>query len=120
MLTRRDTIRLSAGLPIGLSALALAPGRAVADPLAVAGLRDPGQRLAAFMRLGAALDDRLVIWWMDGIRYGVVDAVCRPLHGMKVGMFHLFERQGDDTWRFAIFELTYYTDLESGALLETS
>ena len=121
MLTRRDTLRLSAGLSLGLSALAVAPAASAsaAGGGSPTGLDDPQQRLTTFMRLGAALDDRLVIWWMTGIRYGVVDAICRPLHGMQVGMFHQFAKQADGTWRFAILELTYYTDLESGALLET-
>ena len=120
MLTRRDTLRLSAGLSLGLGALAVTLGgvAAAAGSGSSSGLDNPQQRLTTFMRLAAALDDRLVIWWMNGIRYGVVDAICRPLHGMQVGMFHQFEKQADGTWRFAVFELTYYTDLESGALLE--
>ena len=121
MLSRRDTLRLSAGLSLGLGALAVTLGGVVAaaGSGSSSGLDNPQQRLTTFMRLAAALDDRLVIWWMTGIRYGVVDAICRPLHGMQVGMFHQFAKQADGTWRFAILELTYYTDLESGALLET-
>lgn len=117
MLTRRDAITTS----LGLGALAIALPATSADnptPKPAAPL-PPGALLPTFMRLAASLDDRLVIWWMDGIRYGVVDAICRPLHGMKVGMFHQFEKQPDGTYRFAIFELTYYTDLDSGALLTT-
>ena len=102
MLTRRDAI----GVSLGLGALAIA---APAVPA--------GSSLTTFMRLAASLDDRLVIWWMDGIRYGVVDAICRPLYGMKVGMFHQFRINPDGSYRFAIFELTYYTELDSGALL---
>jgi hypothetical protein len=81
-------------------------------------LTDPQQLLLAFMRLGASLDDRLVIWWMDGVRYGVVDAKAEALFGMKVGMFHRFFRQADGDYKLAMFELTYYTDLASGELLE--
>ena len=79
----------------------------------------PGGLLEAYLRLGASLDDRLVIWWMDGLRYGVVDARARLLFGMKVGMFHRYFRQSDGSARLAMFELTYYTDLATGELLET-
>lgn len=81
-------------------------------------LTDRQQLLLAFMRLGASLDDRLVIWWMDGVRYGVVDAKAKALFGMKVGMFHRFFRRASGDYKLAMFELTYYTDLASGELLE--
>jgi hypothetical protein len=69
------------------------------------------------MRLAGALDDRLVIWWMDGVRYGVVNARSTPLYGMKIGLFQRFFEQPDGTWKIAMFELTYYSDLQTGALL---
>lgn len=74
--------------------------------------------LRAYMKLGGALDDRLVIWWMNGLRYGVVGADVKPLFGMKVGMFHRFFRQRDGSYQLAMFELTYYTDLDTGRLLD--
>jgi hypothetical protein len=73
--------------------------------------------LEVFMRMAGSLDDRLVIWWFEGVRYGVADATTVPLFGMKVGMFHRFFRQPDNTFALAMFELTYYTDLASGNLL---
>ena len=71
------------------------------------------------MRLAASLDNRLVIWWMDGLRYGVVDARARLLYGMKVGMFQqFFPPAGRQFLNWTMFELTYYTDLATGELLE--
>ena len=116
-LNRRDALRLMmAGAVTAAPRVSLANdrGHAAGDP----DLTDPEQLLLAFMRLGASLDDRLVIWWMDGVRYGVVDAQAEALFGMKVGMFHRFFRQLDGDYKLAMFELTYYTDLASGALLE--
>jgi hypothetical protein len=81
-------------------------------------LTDPDRLLTAFMRLSGSLDDRLIIWWMDGMRYGVVDAHAKLLFGMKVGMFQRFFREPDGSFRSAMFELTYYTDLATGELLE--
>lgn len=101
-----------------LCALALASLSPVALGAARSDLEEPEQLLEAYMRLSGALDDRLVVWWMDGVRYGVVDARATALFGMKIGMFHQFFRQTDGTHKLVIFELTYYTDLTSGKLLE--
>jgi hypothetical protein len=70
------------------------------------------------MKLAGALDDRLVIWWMDGMRYGVVESRAQALYGMKVGIFQRYFKQPDGYWKLAMFELTYYTDLKTGKLLE--
>jgi hypothetical protein len=79
----------------------------------------PDETLLAWMKLGGALDDRLVIWWMDGVRYGVVESRAEALYGMKVGIFQRFFAQPGGYWKLAMFELTYYTDLATGKLLET-
>ena len=83
-----------AGGAVSLSAGFISPSNAAAE-------RDPGildkpeELLTAFMRLSGSLDDRLIIWWMEGLRYGVVDARAKLLFGMQVGMFHRFFRQAD-------------------------
>jgi hypothetical protein len=114
VLTRRNAILLGLGGAFGLVSKISDAGQANLQE----DLIDPEQLLTAFMRLGASLDDRLVIWWMDGVRYGVVDAESQALFGMKVGMFHRFFRQPNGEFKLAMFELTYYTDLETGNLLE--
>jgi hypothetical protein len=99
--------------------LMLPPGLAIANSDLRADLTQPDQLLTAFMRLACSLDDRLIIWWMEGMRYGVVDAQATLLFGMKVGMFQRFYRQPDGNFKLAMFELTYYTDLATGEPLET-
>ena len=47
------------------------------------------------------------------------DGLATLLFGMKVGMFQRFIREPDGSFRVAMFELTYYTDLKTGRLLET-
>jgi len=118
MIDRRKALclLLAGGLPL-TSSLWLNPSVADTDTTET-DLSDPDQLLTAFMRLAASLDNRLIIWWMDGLRYGVVDARARLLFGMKVGMFQRFYRQPDGNFRLAMFELTYYTDLATGELLE--
>ena len=63
--------------------------------------------LDTWIRLAAASDERLVIWWMTGQRYGVVDARSTLLYGMQVGIFQRFFAQPDGSWKIAMFELTY-------------
>jgi hypothetical protein len=115
LMNRRRFMLGSALLPL------LANGQVHARVRGVApAVLEPGAAtLEAWMRMAAALDDRLVIWWMEGVRYGVVDAEARPIYGMKVGLFQRYFRQPDGYWKLAMFELTYYTDLETGQLLET-
>jgi len=80
-------------------------------------LNDPKQLLEAYQRLSGSFDDRLIIWWMTGTRYGVVDAHATALYNMEVGMFHRWYRQPDGSFKAAFFELTYYSDPASGTLL---
>jgi len=87
------------------------------DRLGPVDLEEPVALLEAYMKLGGALDERLVIWWMEGIRYGMIAARSRPLYGMQVGMFQRFSRLPDGRFRVLMFELTYYTDVESQSLL---
>lgn len=115
-LTRRQLLRTTAGMAL----VAVEAGLAQDRP---AGGRSGGPEqsvdaLTAYIKLGAALDDRLTIWWMDGLRYGVVDQRSELMYGMKVALFQRFFAQPDGTYKLAMFELTYYTDLESGELLE--
>ncbi|MEC9374774.1 MAG: DUF1838 family protein [Pseudomonadota bacterium] len=80
-------------------------------------LDHPQKLLEAYQRLSGSFDDRLIIWWMSGIRYGVIGARSKPLFGMQVGMFHRFYQQPDGSFKIAFFELTYYQDLSTGKLL---
>jgi hypothetical protein len=82
-----------------------------------ANLADPELLLEAYQRLSGSLDDRLIIWWMTGTRFGVVGARSTALYNMEVGMFHRWYRQPDGSFKAAFFELTYYSDPASGTLL---
>ena len=78
---------------------------------------NPELLLDAYQRLSGSLDDRLIIWWMSGTRYGVVDSRVTALYNMEVGMFHRWHQQPDGSFKAAFFELTYYSDPVSGTLL---
>jgi hypothetical protein len=74
--------------------------------------------LTTFIKLAGSLDERLVIWWVKGRRYGIVGAQATPLFGMEVGRFCRFFRQANGSFMLAMFELNYYTDTATGRLLE--
>ena len=83
-----------------------------AAPLGAAELLTP------FIKLAGSLDERLVVWWVKGRRYGIVGAQATPLFGMEVGRFCRFFRQANGSFMLAMFELSYYTDTVTGQLLE--
>ena len=116
--SRRQFLNL--GLLAGSASLLACAGPRSAGLLGVknSDLNQPENLLLAYQRLSGSLDSRLIIWWMSGTRYGVVDAKAKALYGMQVGMFHRFYRQPDGSYRLAFFELTYYTNLRTGELLE--
>lgn len=112
MFNRRSLLHVFAA-----SATGLLPLRSLTAEPENYSLTDPTGLLEAYQRLSGSFDDRLVIWWMTGTRYGVVDAKSTALYGMEVGMFHRWYQQRDGGFKAAFFELTYYTDLNTGELL---
>jgi len=88
---------------------------------AAAGLNldDPMDRLTALVKLRGSLDGRTVMWWMKGVRFGVVDDVVTPMFGMLIGSFQrLIKSEDHDGFLLNMLELGYFTDLETGAVLD--
>ncbi len=108
-MNRRQLVQLAA--LAGMTPAAFATRHSSSPELAGQALLD------AYVRLAGSFDDRLIIWWMDGKQLAVINGKAEALFGMKVGMFHRFFRQADGTFKIAFFELTYFTDLNTGALL---
>jgi hypothetical protein len=113
MISRRSLLQICG--TTGIGSLPLLSALAATQPKLN---NDPKLLLEAYQRLSGSLDDRLIIWWMSGTRYGVVNAKSVPLYGMEVGMFHRWYKQTDGSFKAAFFELTYYSDLQSGELLQ--
>jgi hypothetical protein len=112
MLSRRSLLQAFAASTTGTLAL-----RSLAAEPPTYPLTEPTLLLEAYQRLSGSFDDRLIIWWMSGTRYGVIDSQSTALYGMEVGMFHRWYRQPDGSFKAAFFELTYYTNLATGELL---
>lgn len=82
-------------------------------------LNDPWDRLAALVKLRGSVDGSTAMWWMKGVRFGVVDDVVTPMFGMLVGSFQRVRPLPDKNYELNMLELGYFTDLETGAVLDT-
>lgn len=82
-------------------------------------LNDPWDRLTALAKLRGSLDGSTVMWWMKGVRYGVVGNVLTPLFGMLVGSFQRMKPLPGKGFELNMLELSYFTDLKTGAVLDT-
>lgn len=71
-----------------------------------------------YKKLRYRADDGLLFWWLDGTKFGQMDADIRPLFGMKVGTMARVKNQPDGTFTVTTLEIVFYTDLETGAFLK--
>jgi hypothetical protein len=81
-------------------------------------LDDPWDRLTALAKLRGNIDGSTVMWWMKGVRYGVVDNVITPLFGMLIGSFQRLRPVPGKGFEVNMLEMSYFTDLETGAVLD--
>jgi hypothetical protein len=82
-------------------------------------LNDPWDRLTALVKLRGSLDGSMVMWWMKGVRFGVVDDVVTPLFGMLIGSFQTVKPMPGKGYQLNMLEMSYFTDLETGKVLDT-
>jgi len=113
---------LVTGLALGAAVPALASVTAARAAPALpaprpADLSAPKGQLDALIRMRGALDQRLVISFLEGVYYGVMEARIRPLYGLSAGLFRQYRARPDGGYDYANFELVYVTDLDSGELL---
>ena len=81
-------------------------------------LSHPPDLLKANVKLRGSLDTGLVIWWIKATQYAVIDTVLTPLFHLQNASFQRFENVSDNTYAITMLELAYFTDLETGAVLE--
>jgi len=61
----------------------------------------------------------LVIGWVIGTRYAVVDHKATPMYGILAATFSQYRKADDDAYEARALEVAYFTDLNNGLLLET-
>lgn len=96
---------------------------AAASPLSISAtgldLSDPRDRLTALAKMRGSTDGSLTIGWVIGERYAVVDNKAIPMVGILAGTFSQYRRRDADTFEARALEVAYFTDLETGRLLDT-
>ncbi len=112
MTTRRDALKLIAGGTLGAS---MAPVASASQGL---DLDDSRDFLTAIAKMRASTDDRLVIGWVIGRRYAVVDSIATPMLGILAATFSRFRKVNDELYEGRSLEVAYFTDLATGKLLE--
>ena len=117
LITRRRVLAagVAAGLvtPAGRVTDAAAAASSSFDPTDAAGV------LGVVARMRGSVDGRIAMGWLKARRYGVVDAEITPLFGMVTGTFSRYRVLDDGSIRNDSFELAFYTDLESGEVLDS-
>jgi hypothetical protein len=81
--------------------------------------QDPASVLRTVFRMRGSEDGRIAMGWLKARRFGVVDAQITPLFGMVTGTFARHRVLGDGSIENTSFELAFYTDLDSGEVLDT-
>jgi hypothetical protein len=113
LLTRAAVVSAFPALGVGADSRQTAKSR-TRSPL---DLSDPVQRLATVIRMRGALDSGLVITYLEGVYYGVMEARVRPLYGISAALFRQYRPRSDGGFDCANYELVFITDLNTGGLL---
>lgn len=82
-------------------------------------LTDPEDLLTALAKLRGSLDERLVFIWLRGRKVAWVRGEMQPLCGMLHFSITRWRRVAADAFEMRLYELSYYTDVETGAWSET-
>lgn len=106
------------GLISGVAALSALPGVAMAAPAKNA-FNTPEAKLRTLILMRGALDDRLVVYWMRGRYYGLVDGEITPLFGVLNACFSRYRAHKDGGYIAARGEATHFTDFNTGEVLQT-
>jgi hypothetical protein len=81
---------------------------------------DPRDVALIFRKLAYSLDEEPGYWWLKGRRFALVDSALTPLWDMHVGTFFRAAGTADpDVYVVTQMSMSFYTDLNSGAFIET-
>ena len=105
----------------GVAGAVLSGSKTIIKPSKAAGHFDPTDAasvLRTLFRMRGSEDGRISMGWLKGQRYGVVDAEITPLMGMVTGTFARNRVLEDGSISLTSFELAFYTDLDTGEVLD--
>lgn len=109
----RRTLLQAAG---GLAALGTWPLARAASGLDLSRRAD---YFTALAKMRASTDERLCIGWVIGSRYAVVNNRAIPMLGILAATFSQWRRRDAESLQGRSLEVAYFTDLQTGKLLET-
>ena len=81
-------------------------------------LESPDGLMTALVRMRGRLDEQLSFVWLRGLRYTLIDGEAVPLCGYLGGGITRYRRLGEAMFEFLLYEVSYYTDLQSGDVLQ--
>lgn len=101
---------------MGAGALAgvAAPGAGAAAAQGRPDLASPEGKLRAFIQMRGALDERLVISYISGCYFGVVDAEVTPLWDVIGVTFTRYRRRADGAYQVFSGEIAHFLDPKTG------
>ncbi len=115
MLDRRSILAGLGGLTL---ASATRPAWSLAESPAGPDLGNQSDLLTALAKMRGATDERLCIGYVVGARYAVPEHRLIPMMGILAGTFSQYRRISADAFESRALEIAYFTDLETGKLLE--
>ena len=79
----------------------------------------PEDLLRAHVKMRYSLGPELNIGWLRGKRFAVSEGRVEPLCGMLAATLSRLHKVSEHEYEFTVLEVTVYTDLETGELLDT-
>ena len=110
MINRRQSLELMAGaLMAGQGSTALAAD--ASERGQALDLSTPNDLLTALMNLRAGTNGELVIEWLTGVQYGVVETVLTPFFTVNSITVSSYRPTGDGSYQGRRLEVVFYGDL---------
>lgn len=118
---RRTVLGMASGAALG-GALSSFPTIIGANPVRAVGALDPNKPEDLYTihrKLNFTFDERPVFWFIKAVRMGLKDYEFTPFWNMHVGMISKVRDIDDWTYESSFMSTIFYSDLETGKLLET-
>lgn len=101
----------------GLLGIGLVP--ALAQEPKQLNLDQDADLLRALIKMRGSLGPELVIGWLQAKRFAVSGSRVEPLCGVLAATFYRFRQVSEELFEARALEVTYYTNYDTGELLET-
>jgi hypothetical protein len=112
MIDRRSVLCLMGATAVSTAGLPALAG------VGKSGLADSRGFLDAAVKMRGSTDERLCIGWVIGKRYAVVNHQATPMMGILAATFSRYKKISDDAYAAIALEVGFFTDVDSGELLE--